>query len=245
MKLKLRNTQGQVVRSVDVRDDVFGVPPNPALVHQVMVGQLSNARQGTARVKNRARVSGGGAKPRPQKHTGRARMGTIRAPQNRGGGVVFGPTIRNYQHRTPKRMKRQSLVVTLSEIARDDRLVVLENLVLDQPKTKEVVKILEALEIDSSVLLVADGADDTALRCTRNVPRLKRLPASLLNTVDLLNHKKIIMTLEAVRRAEELWGGAFVRRPSADAPVAAEGGLEEVPAAAEDGSDEGPERGEG
>ena len=145
MKLKLRNTQGQVVGNVDVRDDVFGVPPNPALVHQVMVGQLSNKRQGTARVKSRGMVSGGGAKPRPQKHTGRARMGTIRAPQNKGGGVVFGPTIRNYHHRTPKRMKRQSLVVTLSEITRDDRLVVLENLVLDQPKTKEVVKILQAL----------------------------------------------------------------------------------------------------
>ena len=228
MKLKLRNTQGQVVGNVEVRDDVFGVPPNPALVHQVMVGQLSNARQGTARVKSRGQVSGGGAKPRPQKGSGRARMGTIRAPQNRGGGVVFGPTVRNFHHRTPRRMKRLSMVITLSEIVREDRLVVLESLVLDRPKTKEVVKILEALEADSSVLLIADGADDAVLRCARNVPRLRRLPASLLNTVDLLNHRKVIMTLDAVRRAEDLWAGPFVRGRAEEAPAGVDGGSEEA-----------------
>ena len=115
MKIEVRNKQGHVVRSVQVRDDVFGAPSNPSLVHQVTVGQLANARQGTASTKTRAEVSGGGRKPRPQKHTGGARQGSIRAPQWRGGGTVFGPRPRNYRHRTPRRMRRLSLIIALSE----------------------------------------------------------------------------------------------------------------------------------
>ena len=214
MRLKLRNVRGEVVGNAEVREDVFGVPMNPALVHQVMVGQLANARQGTASTKTRARVSGGGSKPRPQKNTGRARLGSIRSPNLRGGGVVFGPTPRSYRHRTPKRMKRQSLVAVLSDKVREDQLVVIDSLVLDQPKTKEMVKVLDALEAGPPVLIVADGAEALVLRCARNMPRLKMLPASLLNTVDLLKHRKVVMTLEAVRKAEELWGGPFVRGKS-------------------------------
>jgi len=212
VKLSLHNLQGKVVRQVDVRDDVFGAPMNAALVHQVAVGQQSNARQGSASTKTRSQVSGGGAKPRPQKGSGRARAGTIRAPQWRGGGVVFGPDGRNYRHRTPKRMKRQSLVAMLSDKAKTNQLLLVEDLELREPKTKEVVKALNALGVDSSVLLVADGADETALRSARNVPRLKLLPASLLNVTDLLNHTSVVMTLDAVRKAEELWGGPFSRR---------------------------------
>jgi len=212
VKLSLHNLQGKVVRQVDVRDDVFGAPMNAALVHQVAVGQQSNARQGNASTKTRSQVSGGGAKPRPQKGSGRARAGTIRAPQWRGGGVVFGPDGRNYRHRTPKRMKRQSLVAMLSDKAKTNQLLLVEDLELSEPKTKEVVKALNALGVDSSVLLVADGADETALRSARNVPRLKLLPASLLNVTDLLNHRSVVMTLDAVRKAEELWGGPFSRR---------------------------------
>ena len=228
MKVQMKNVQGQVVDTVDVRDDVFGVPMNPALVHQVMVGQLANARQGTARTKTRANVSGGGAKPRPQKGTGRARQGSIRAPNMRGGGTVFGPTPRSYRHRTPKRVRRQSLVAMLSDKLRDDQLVVLDKLLLDAPKTKEVVKLLAALGVGPSVLLVPDGSDTSVLRCARNIPRLKMISASLLNTLDLLNHRTIVMTLDAVRKAESLWGGPLVRRGgstaaddgAADQPVA-------------------------
>ena len=214
MRLKLRNVQGEVVGNVEVRDDVFGVPMNRSLVHQVMVGQLANARQGTAATKTRSQVSGGGAKPRPQKYTGRARQGTIRAPHWKGGGIVFGPQPRSYRQRTPKRMRRQSLLAMLSEKAREDQLVVVDSLVLEQPKTKEMVKVLGALGASPSVLLVADGADEFILRCARNVPRLKMSPAALLNTVDLLKHRKVVMTQDAIRKVEELWGGPFVRRPS-------------------------------
>lgn len=222
MKLKLRNVQGKTVGDVEVRDDVFGVPMNTALVHQVMVGQQANARQGSVSAKTRGRVSGGGAKPRPQKHTGRSRQGSIRAPHWKGGGVVFGPAPRSFRQRTPKRMRRRSLVVMLSDKVRDDQLVVLEQLTLEEPKTREMAKVLSDLDAGSSVLLVADGAEPVVLRCARNIPRLKMLPASLLNTVDLLRHRKVIMTLEGVRKAEALWGGPFVRRRETQ-PAAAEG----------------------
>ena len=236
MKIQVKNNQGQVVDNVDVRDDVFGAPMNPALVHQVMVGQLANARQGTARTKNRSRVSGGGAKPIPQKGTGRARQGTSRAPHMRGGGTVFGPTPRSYRHRTPKRVKRQSLVAMLSDKLRAEQLVVVDKLVTDEPKTKEVVKVLSTLGVGPSVLLVPDGSDASVLRCARNIPRLKMLPAPLLNTLDLLNHHSVVMTLEAVRKAESLWGGPMVRRNGAAALSGGDGPNEpSTPAASPDG----------
>ncbi len=214
MKLTLHNLRGRAIRQVDVRDDVFGVPMNSALVHQTAVSQQSNARQGTAATKTRSQVSGGGAKPRPQKHTGRARQGSIRAPHWKGGGVVFGPTGRSYRRRTPKRMRRQSLVAMLSDKVRSSQLLLVEDLELEERKTKELLSVLNSLGSDSSVLLVADGADEAVLRCARNIPKLKMLPAALLNPVDLLTHKSVVMTLTAVRRAEELWGGPFVRRRS-------------------------------
>lgn len=222
MQLKLRNTQGEVVGDVEVRDDVFAMPMNAALVHQVMLGQLANARQGTAQAKTRAQVSGGGVKPRPQKGTGRSRQGSIRAPQWRKGGVAFPPIPRSYRHRTPKRMRRLAIVAMLSDKAREDQLLVLDKLALDQPKTKEMIKLLGALNAEAPVLLVADGADALVLRCARNIPRLKMLPASLLNTVDLLNHRNVVITLDGVRKAEALWGGPAIGRGRRAAPEPAQ-----------------------
>jgi large subunit ribosomal protein L4 len=211
VRLPVRNVQGRVVETVQVRDDVFDVPENRALVHQVMVGQMANARQGTASAKTRAEVSGGGAKPRPQKGTGRARLGSTRSPQLRGGGVVFGPKPRSYRQRTPKRMRRQALLTLLSDKARHDNLVVVEDLNVE-PRTKEMVKFLQAVRAGSSALVVSDGPAPEGLRAARNIKRVKALPAALLNTVDLLHHKTLIMTVEAVREAERRWGGPFVRR---------------------------------
>ncbi len=219
MQLQIKNLRGDVVGKVQVSDDVFAAPARSALVHQVMVGQMANRRQGTSSTKNRSAASGGGAKPRPQKGTGRARAGTIRAPHFRGGGVAFGPSPRSYRQRTPKRMKRLALIATLSDKARENRLVVLDNLDLDPPKTKEMVKALKAIDASTSVLLVADGADEAVLRSARNIPRLKMIPAALLNSLDLVNHAKLVMTVDAVRKAEELWAGRFERRkiPAPDA----------------------------
>ena len=218
MKLTVQNIQGGTVRDIDVRDDVFDAPRNEALGHQGTVGQLANQRQGTADTKTRGRVSGGGRKPRPQKGTGSARAGTIRSPIWKGGGVVFGPHPRSYRQRTPKRMRRLALLSVLSDKVRDGELVVLDSFALDQPRTAEMAEVLGALDATSSVLLVVDGADQDALAASRNIQKLKTLPASLLNALDLMNHRKVIMTVEAVRKAEEIWGGTrHSRRDRADA----------------------------
>ena len=211
MKIQVRNIRGEIVGDVEVADRVFGVPENAAVVHQVMVGQLANARQGTASTKTRGQVSGGGAKPRPQKHTGGARLGSRSSPQLRGGGIVFGPAPRSYRHHTPRRMRQLSLTTVLSSKLRENQLIVVDNLELDRPKTKEMVGVLDALGVGRSVLLVADGADKATLRSARNIPRVKMLPASLLNTLDLLNHRMILMTLDAVKKADELWSRAPIR----------------------------------
>ena len=211
MKLDVRNMSGAVIDSVEVSDDVFDAPMNSALLHQVMVGQLANKRQGTAKVKTRSEVAGGGAKPRPQKYTGRARQGSIRSPQWRGGGVVFGPAPRSYRQRTPKRMKRQAIKIVLSDKAREQNLVVLDEFRLAEAKTKELAQALGALEVDSPALLVGDGMSEEVVRAARNIPRVRTLPVSLLNVVDVLNAGKVVMTVDAVRKAEGLWGGELVR----------------------------------
>ena len=213
MKIPLKNARGRVVRDIEVRNDVFGRRQNDAVVHQVMVGQLANKRQGTAKVKTRSEVSGGGAKPRPQKHTGRARAGTIRAPQWKGGGTVFGPTPRSYRQRTPKRMKRLALLTPLSSKSRVGRLTVLENLNLSDGKTGELGEVFHSLGVGRSILLIADGTDSKVLRASKNMPGLKAIPSQSLNTVDLLKYHSIVMTEEAVRKAESIWGGKLVRKP--------------------------------
>ena len=198
---------GQAAGEIEVLDEVFGATPNAALIHQVVVGSLANRRQGTAKTKTRAEVSGGGAKPRPQKHTGRARAGSIRSPIWRGGGVTFGPSPRSYRHNTPKRMRRGALIGALSGKAAEGGVVVVENFAPPRPKTKDVVAALAALGAGASVLLVADGASREALRAARNIPRLKTAPSHTLNALDLLNHRTVIMTVEAVRGVESVWGG--------------------------------------
>ena len=220
MNLRVRNTKGRVVRTISVRDDVFGAPMNQALVHQVIVGQLANARQGTVRTKTRAEVSGGGAKPRPQKGSGRSRMGSIRSPVLVGGGRAFGPKPRSYRHKTTKRARRSALVAVLSDKVREDNLVVVDDFSLEQHKTKEMAEALGSLDALDGILLVADGADEKVLRAARNISRVKMLPAALLNSLDVLNAKRVVMTLDAVHKAEELWGGRGGRRQSSVAEVA-------------------------
>ncbi len=227
MKLEVRNMSGAVVDSVEALDDVFDAPMNTALLHQVMVGQLANKRQGTAKVKTRSEVAGGGAKPRPQKYTGRARQGSIRSPLWRGGGVVFGPTPRSYRQRTPKRMKRQAIKIVLSDKAREQNLVVIDEFNLAEAKTKQVAQALRALQIDSSALLVGDTMSEDIVRAARNIPKVRTLPVSLLNAVDLLKTNKIVMTVDAVKKAEMLWGGDFVRIKRQASELSEDGGEEE------------------
>lgn len=212
MNLPVKNVGGKVVASLRVRDDVFDAPMNEALVHQVVVGQLANARQGTASRKTRSQVSGGGRKPWRQKGTGMARAGSIRAPHWRGGGVTFGGQTRNYTHRTPRRMRRLALIVAISDKRREGALTVLDSFAIDGPKTREVAGVLSALNAERPILLVADGADPAVLRAARNIPGIKMLPASLLNALDLIRYRSVVMTVDAIRVAEQLWGGKPYRR---------------------------------
>ena len=214
MELQVRNLAGEVTGDITVRDDVFGAKVNSALIHQVMVGQLANRRQGTAKAKTRAEVAGGGAKPRPQKHSGRARAGSIRSPIWRGGGATFGPRPRSYRHNTPKQMRRGALISTLSGKVEDGGIVVVEDFNFAEPKTKSIAQALRNLGASSSVLLVADGANGDVLRAARNIPRLTMKPSQTLSTVDLLDSRTVVMTVEAVRNAESIWGGRFERKSS-------------------------------
>ena len=222
MQLPLKSQQGESVGQVEVRDDVFRAPSNQALVHQVVVGQLANKRVGTVATKNRSQVSGGGRKPRPQKGMGAARQGSIRSPHYKGGGVVFGPTPRSYRQRTPRRMRRQALVASLSDKVRNNELIVVDEIAVEAPKTSQIAAVLEALDAGPNAILVADGADDGVFRSARNIPGLRMLPASLLNALDLVSHRKVVMTLDAVRKAESLWS-AVAKEPSRDRRAPAQG----------------------
>jgi large subunit ribosomal protein L4 len=223
MQVPVYNLQGEVVDHIELREDVFVLPPNQAAVHQALVRQLANARQGNAATKTRGQVSGGGRKPYPQKHTGRARQGSIRAPHYRGGGIVFGPHPRSYRQAMPKKMRRLALRCVLSSKVAEGEMVVVEGFTFDQPKTKEVARILGALGVNSSALIVTAEPDINLYKSARNLERIKTLPANLLNVVDLLSHKVLMITVAGVRRVEEIWAP---RERTVKASVSG-GGMEE------------------
>lgn len=205
MQFPVHNIVGEIVGQIEIREDVFGVPFHEAVVHQAMVRQLANARLGTADTKTRAEVSGSTRKLYPQKHTGRAQRGDIKSPLLRGGGVAFGPHPRSYRQRMPKKMRRLALRCMLSSKAAEGQLVVVDQLQLEQPRTKEMERILKTLGIDSSVLVVTLDSESNVIKSANNLERVKTLPAALLNVVDLLSYKVLLITEAAVRRVEQLW----------------------------------------
>lgn len=213
MELPLKNVQGATVGSIEVSDAVFGTPLNTAVIHQVMVAQLANKRAGTHSTKTRAEVSGGGRKPWRQKGTGRARQGSTRSPQWRTGGVVFGPKPRDYSQRTPKKMRRLAIRSLLSQKVRDGEVTVVEEFRLPEPKTREVLRALEGLEISVKCLVVNAALSQKELwQACHNLQRVKSVPASTLNTVDLLNYTHLVLSVAAVRCIEELWAQDRPRR---------------------------------
>ena len=205
MQLPMCDTTGRAIDPIEVSDGLFGVPMNQALVHQVAMSHMANARQGTSATKTRGMVSGGGAKPWRQKHTGRARQGSTRSPQWRGGGVVFGPHPRDYTQRIPKKMNRGAIRCILSQKARDEKLLVVKDIQLTQAKTKEMVRLLSTLGVTSPALIVTSAPQRDVVLSAKNLERVKTLPAPQLNALDLLQHDRLVMTEDAVRRAESLW----------------------------------------
>jgi large subunit ribosomal protein L4 len=206
LKVSVYNTKGKEIEQIELDESVFGVPPNEAVVHQALVRQRANSRVGTASTKTRSEVSGSTRKLFRQKQTGFARAGSRRPPTRRGGGIAFGPHPRSYHQAMPKKMRRLALKCVLSAKLADDELKVIDSFGLEQPGTKQMMHILNALEIDSSVLVVTGEPDVNVVKSAHNLPKVKTLPAGMLNVVDLLSHRKLLMSVEAVRRAEATWG---------------------------------------
>lgn len=224
MKLPVVSSEGKQIRSLEVDDSVFGIKPNQAVLHQAFVTQRNNQRAGTASTKTRGLVQGSTRKMRMQKYTGRARHGGIRAPIFVGGGIVFGPQPRDFGIAINKKMRRLAIRSALSGKVADGQLVVIDELSLSAPRTKEVLRILRNVGIERSALIVTGQPDRTVLASARNLQKTKVLPAAYLNVADMLNHSHVLMTEEAIKVAEGLWGRkrAAVRpsRRAAPAPAA-------------------------
>ena len=206
MQVPVYNLAGEVVENIDISDEVFAIPFNQAVVHQAMVQQRANARQGTASTKTRSEVSGSTMKLFRQKGTGQARGGSRRSPLRRGGGIAFGPRPRSYRQAMPKKMRRLALRCVLSAKVSDGELMILEQLKLVEPKTKELVQILATLGVDSSALIVTDVPEESVVKSARNLAGIRTLPANLLSVLDILSQKRLLITVAAVRKVEQLWG---------------------------------------
>ena len=189
--------------TVELNDAIWAVEPNENVVFDAVVMQRASLRQGTHAVKNRSAVSGGGRKPWRQKGTGRARQGSIRSPQWRGGGIVFGPTPRSYAYKLPKKVRRLAIKSVLSQKVLDGDLVVVDGLSFDAPKTKAFLNVLDGLKVNDKALVVLEDGNDVAAKAARNLPNVKVVPAEGINVLDAVNYKKLILTQSALQKIEE------------------------------------------
>lgn len=201
------NMAGEAVDQLELSEQVFGITPNVPVLHQVVTAQLVNRRQGNASTKTRAEVSGGNSKPYRQKGTGRARQGSTRAPQFRHGGVVFGPRPHPYHHDVPKKMRRLAIRSALSDKVANEQLIVLDNLALESPRTKDMLKILGNLPgAGKRVLMMLPKRDENIVLSVRNIPSAKAQQVSSINVVELLKHDYVIMPVETIRWIEMVFG---------------------------------------
>ncbi|MBO9597638.1 MAG: 50S ribosomal protein L4 [Cohnella sp.] len=203
-KVSVYNVSGAQVGEIELADSVFGIEPNKYALHDAVVMQQASLRQGTHKVKGRSEVRGGGRKPWKQKGTGRARQGSIRAPQWKGGGVVFGPTPRSYGFKLPKKVRRLAIKSALSSKVAENEIIVLDQLSFSQPKTKDFVAVLNNLKVGKKALVVAADFDDNVALSARNVPGVKFVTAEGINVLDVLVHDKLIITKAAVEKVEEV-----------------------------------------
>ena len=206
MKAEVYDLNGQVVEQIELNEAVFALPLNQAVVHQAMVRQLANGRQGTASAKTRGEVSGSTRKLYAQKHTGRARRGDIKSPLLRGGGVTFGPKPRSYRQSMPKKMRRLALKCLLSAKIREGNMRLLKELDFQEPKTKDMVSVLSSLGIDSSALIVTAHSAPNVVRSAANLTDVKVVPSTLINVLDLVSHEMLVATVPAIRNIEGIWG---------------------------------------
>ena len=198
------NMEGNEVGKMELNDAIFGVEINEHLVHMAVVQQLANKRQGTQKAKTRSEVSGGGRKPWRQKGTGHARQGSIRAPQWTGGGVVFAPTPRDYSFKLNKKEKRAALKSALTSRVQEDKFIVLENLELNEIKTKKFAEILGNLNVEKALVVLNDNNKNVVLSA-RNIPNVKTALTNTINVYDILKYNTVIVTKDAVATIEEVY----------------------------------------
>ena len=198
------NMEGKEVGKMDLNDAVFGVEINEHLVHMAVVQNLANTRQGTQKAKTRSEVSGGGRKPWRQKGTGHARQGSTRAPQWKGGGVVFAPTPRDYSFKLNKKEKRAALKSVLTSRVQDNKLIVLDELKLDTIKTKDFKKVMDNLKIGKAMVVI-DGQDENVILSARNLPTVNTAVAENINVYDILKGDTLVLTKDAVAKIEEVF----------------------------------------
>jgi len=205
-KVSVLSQTGASVGEIELNDAIFGITPNEAVLFDAVIAQRASLRQGNHKVKNRSEVAGGGRKPWRQKGTGRARQGSIRSPQWRGGGVVFGPTPRSYSYKLPKKVRRLALKSALSAKVLEQNFLVLDALTFDAPKTKDFKAVLAALEINKKALFVTAEVNENVALSARNIAGVTVVTAEGINVLDLLGHDKVVFTKAAVEKVEEVLG---------------------------------------
>ncbi|MDD8049287.1 MAG: 50S ribosomal protein L4 [Thomasclavelia sp.] len=204
LKVKVYNQEGAEGKELKLNEAVFGIEPNKQAIYDMVLLQRASLRQGTHKVKNRTEVAGGGKKPWRQKGTGRARQGSIRAPQWRGGGTVFGPTPRSYSFKVNRKVGRLALKSALSSKVADKEFMALEGIEITTPKTKEMVKVLTNLEAPQKTLIILDEINENVARAANNIPGVKLLDAKHVNVYDILDSNKLIMSEAAIKAVEEV-----------------------------------------
>ena len=204
-KIDVYNMQGKKVSDVELSEAVFGIEPNENIVHSVLVNYLANQRQGTQSTKTRAEVSGGGKKPWRQKGTGRARQGSIRAPQWIKGGIALGPKPRSYSYRINKKEKQLAIRSLLSAKVLDNELTVVDKLEVEEAKTKVMAKALTDLKVEGKALIILADRNDNVLRSSRNIEGVKTIELNTINVFDLLNCNKLVLPLDTVKKLEEVY----------------------------------------
>ena len=204
-KIDVYNMEGKKVSDVELNDNVFGIEPNEAVVHSVLVNYLANQRQGTQSTKTRSEVSGGGRKPWRQKGTGRARQGSIRAPQWIKGGIALGPKPRSYKYTVNKKEKRLAIKSVLSSKVLEKELTVVNEIKLKEIKTKEMQKALNNLKVEGKTLILLPEKNETVQKSARNIEGVKTTLVNTINVYDLLKYKNLVITLDTVKKLEEVY----------------------------------------
>ncbi len=199
------NVEGKKVSTVDLKEEIFGIEPNETIVHSVLVNYLANQRQGTQSTKTRSEVRGGGRKPWRQKETGRARQGSIRAPQWIKGGIALGPKPRSYTYRVNKKEKRLAIKSILSSKVLENKLVVIDKLPFKEIKTKQMVNVLEKNKIEGKTLVMLPEKNEAVQKSARNIEGVKTTLVNTINVYDLLKYTKLVITLDTIKKLEEVY----------------------------------------